>query len=403
MDTSHDWDTELHRLAGGIVPPDVIVADDLARGRRRARRNRLTAVSAVAATATVIAGTAWLATPDPRASDGDDIAVTTTSADPTPAAPVDRVLPLVDPEEEVWEPDNLVTLQAWRDVLAEHLDPTGTHLEQKPSNEQSGGGEAGTLTLGTKLGWSIPGQRGLGLVQISVSSAAEKGDWGCGDDPAWVCHDATAPGGLRAQGAVHDGVRAVRVARADGEVVILAVDNLFGNNSTVPVSGVDVDEADLLAAAADPRLTLPDKIVEHQMPEFVEPPAEAVLRAAIQEHLVGPGETVELISFEDTYVDAVLTRDGVRQGRIIVSIGADAWPDGPTCLRTEYAGCVERTVGERKVFVGRFREGQENNAAWTVIDPGDKRSVTVTFLKEGSGTYDDARAAAFVVAPELQR
>ena len=38
-------------------------------------------------------------------------------------------------------------LKDYRDVIAEHIDPDGTHLQKKPDNLQSGGG------LGTKLGW----------------------------------------------------------------------------------------------------------------------------------------------------------------------------------------------------------------------------------------------------------
>ena len=53
-------------------------------------------------------------------------------------------------------------LKDYRDVIAEHIDPDGTHLQKKPDNLQSGGG------LGTKLGWTVPGEEGLGMVEVFV-------------------------------------------------------------------------------------------------------------------------------------------------------------------------------------------------------------------------------------------
>jgi hypothetical protein len=54
-----------------------------------------------------------------------------------------------------------------------------------------------------------------------------------------------------------DGVTSTGVRHDDGTVVVISVDALFGNNSSVAVSGIDVTPAQVAHAAADPRLVAP--------------------------------------------------------------------------------------------------------------------------------------------------
>jgi hypothetical protein len=138
-------------------------------------------------------------------------------------------------------------LQVYRDVLVVHLDPSGEHLQVKPDNVQSGGG------LGTKLGWKVPGEEGLGMVEIFVGDG-----WGgfvgglCGDDgQQCVTKDVD---GIHATVSESGGVTSVLVKRDDGSNVLLTVNPLFGNNSLVPVSSMDISVDDMIRAAGDMRL-----------------------------------------------------------------------------------------------------------------------------------------------------
>jgi hypothetical protein len=65
------------------------------------------------------------------------------------------------------------------------------------------------------------------------------------------------PGVAEARVAEDGGRFGVVVRRTDGIVVSVIADPLFGNNSTVPVSGFDFTVEDLLATAADPEFALP--------------------------------------------------------------------------------------------------------------------------------------------------
>jgi metal-sulfur cluster biosynthetic enzyme len=154
-----------------------------------------------------------------------------------------------------WSRD-IPVLQKYRDVLAEHLDPTGEHLEKAVSNMQ--GGDAGSgRTIGTKLGWTVDGEDGLGMVQLAVGPGWDGVGLFC-DDPGWTCEDVNHPGVKVARIATHDGARTYAAERSDGTVVAITLDSLFGNNSTIPVSGVDLGEKEVMAAAADPRLVVPE-------------------------------------------------------------------------------------------------------------------------------------------------
>lgn len=163
-------------------------------------------------------------------------------------------------EDPLWEdPVIAPVLQSYRDVLVRHLDPQDEHLERKPSNVQTSGIPGCDFdALGTKLGWSVPGEGGLGMVQIEVGTSARGsqvelsfGGWRQVDEPR-------LPDGVTRAREVHNGdVTAVLVVRDDGVAVGIIADPLFGNNSTTGVTGFGFGVADLLAAAADPALALP--------------------------------------------------------------------------------------------------------------------------------------------------
>lgn len=243
-------DQLLSDAAARVVPPDVAAGDDLARGRRRVRRRR--AAIGLAALATVGAiglGTSLVAGDDPGTG------AVPTAADPTVSDPAPSPSPTTTPTDPPAPADprnGKQLLQDYRDVLAEHLDPTGAHLDRLVTNVQGSG-----RGLGTKLGWSNDGEGGLGMVEVFVSpSMRNQFNFFC--DRSTPCDHVTL-GGVDAIVQEADGVTIVGVERADGSVAALQVDTLFGNNSTVAVSGIDLSKADLARTAADERLTVPTR------------------------------------------------------------------------------------------------------------------------------------------------
>jgi len=401
-----DIDTELRRLAERVDPPVVPAEDDLARGRSRVRRTRFAGSGAAVATAATIVGVALLTSPgtDPGTEGPTDPGPASSS---TPAY-TDRTLPLAEvPAEEGFVPDNAEALQAWRDVLAEHLDPRGRHLEKKPSNEQSGGGNVeGAVHLGTKLGWSVAGEDGLGLVQITVASHRGELYSECGQTPGWSCRDLTTPGGRPATVIDHDGVHEVVVEQADGEFVSIALDNLFGNNSALPVSDIPLTDEQLFAAAADQRIDLP---ADQDVEQDVEQPTSAIplTRAetrALMVSLLGDGEQLGEVSGGGGRLRADVVRDGVRQGELWV----EAWPalTSPTqCQADVYTACVERSFGDAKVFLGTIDPRANNGlGGWQVAYDGPLRRVQVSFTAApGGGTVDRDRVAELVIGDRWQR
>lgn len=149
-------------------------------------------------------------------------------------------------------------LASYRDILARHLDPRERHLERQVTNIQGGGSpECGFDELGTKLGWSVPGEEGLGMIQVEVSRSRRDSQVQMSSD-RWTLLSVTGMPGVERAEAAHDGDRvAVLVTRDDGLVVGIIADPLFGNNSPTPVSGFGFDVDDLLVAAADREFALP--------------------------------------------------------------------------------------------------------------------------------------------------
>ena len=141
-------------------------------------------------------------------------------------------------------PATTATLQGYRNVLAEHLDPGGSRLQLA----QNVGG--GTGHLGTKLDWDHGG-----MLQISVSTSWHTSDWNAypprpGKTITFRGHQARV---------LTDGSDLyVAVEHDDGQVVTLIASPSFGNNGTsIATTGLTVPQ--LLAAAADPRLALPTR------------------------------------------------------------------------------------------------------------------------------------------------
>lgn len=306
-----------------------------------------------------------------------------------------------------WARD-IPVLQEYRDVLAEHLDPTGEHLEKNVSNMQGSDGGSGR-TIGTKLGWTVEGEDGLGMVQLAVGPGWDGAGLLC-EDPGWTCEDVNRPGAKVARMATHDGARTYAVERSDGTVVAITLDSLFGNNSTIPVSGVDVGEKEVMAAAADPRLVVP----ELDLPPEVN--AKELGRAALKA-LVPPGTPAK-------WYDGMPTRFNHEAYVVLTDIKkdmADGFSSGEpglvdvrleetlnpiqmdrACDRSNYTRCIIRTVDGNEVFIGLGKKrrwmGKPADPVNLVVFQGPVYTVSVY----GGGAISVDRAVDFVLDQRWQ-
>lgn len=305
-----------------------------------------------------------------------------------------------------WSRD-VPVLQKYRDILAEHLDPAGEHLQKTVSGTQGGQAPSGRMT-GTKLGWTVDGEDGLGMVQLAVGSGWDGVGLRC-EDPGWTCDDVDHPGAKAARIATHDGARTYAVERSDGTVVTITLDPLFGNNSSIPVSGIDLGEKEVMAAAADPRLVVP----ELDLPPEVS--TKALGRTALKT-LVPPGTPAKWYEGMPTRFDheayVALTEvkkdtdgfSGGEPGLVEVRLEETLNPIqmDKACLRADYKRCIIRTVDGNEVFIGLGKKrrwmGKPADPVNLVVFQGPVYTVSVY----GDGTIPVDRAVDFVLDQRWQ-
>ena len=391
-----DLDARFAELAARIDAPDVPVTDDLQRGRRRQLRQRLVVAGAVVATVAVV-GSAVATTPDLlRTDSGPDLVDRTGTPPPSPSGDP-TTSASASPAGTGWQARR-DTLIEYSHVLAEHLDPQGGHLEvltEDNQNEQIGGGEGGIVSLGAKLGWSNDGEDGLGMVQVSVSNGWRNSDWWC-DGEGWTCRQLTADGRVRI--AEQDGARRVGVEHPDGEVVVITLDPLFGNNSLVPVSGMDISEKQLVRAASDPRLDLPEGL------ELPGPMDFETFEAVGRELLLEPGESLAKVrtnSVMDSLVQGRWRVDGADQGHLQwLSTGTFVGGRWATCSKDIYTRCERPTYDGKEIFVGYVKP--KWGGGWQVAHVGPTYDVSVHFEPvEGGVELPIERAYALVTDERL--
>jgi hypothetical protein len=403
----NDLDQRLRELGATIRPPAVPLDDDLARGRSRVRRHRALAAAGTVAAIAVIGLAGSVGPGLVSADEGPGYG----GGDGTPLPGPETTPPVKPGESEVprnagQEPapprplgiDDIAgnqTLRLYHDVLAEHLDPERKHLEQEVSSMQSGG-----QSLGSRFGWRNPGEEGLGFIGITVNGGWQATGWECGMAQVDItCRDITAPGGLEGQVAERDGVTDVAVEHADGTVVILSANTLYGNNSTIPVSSIDLTVEDLAAAAADDRLKLPG--FTGDVPELL---SQREFTAAGEESLVAPGETLTKgYAGNDVQVFQQATwSDGTNSGDLFWDAVQLENPTGDYgCLDVHYTRCVTRNVDGLDVLVGYVRTKWGGGVQ--VIYNGPSYGIRVVFEPDFNGAeYPIARAAEFVVDDRWQ-
>lgn len=275
----------LHDLVDTGTPVDP--AADVARGRRRLRRRGTVVAGGSALGLLAIAGAgiglvhaahrgpAYAGSP----TDPTTVAVAPTTAPPTaPSSPSSGPSAAASTTTPSLPRDPHARLQVWRDVVADHLDPADVHLQKAPSSIQSGSSGKDAQTLGTKLDWS-GGAHGHGMVEVTGygggdwSTLGAFGDWGCpagilDQQPGWHCFPEAPPtGAVKAVYATYPGGRAAAVEHADGTIVVLDVDQSFGNNGTIDTEPIRLSRHALIETAADPSLTVAG-LKDAQPPRF---------------------------------------------------------------------------------------------------------------------------------------
>jgi hypothetical protein len=248
---------EIDDLLDRLEIPPVDVADDVARGERALHRRRwwqagAASLAVVAVTGAGVALSGGGGTPQAGFSAQPSQTAGTHAAHLQTAerhakqqqrkalARLKRQTRLL--QQQLRDQAGYDVLRGYRDVLADHLDPTG-QLLRFVQNEQGGSG-----TFGTKLDWNHGG-----MLEISVSTSWRTSDWnayppGPGEQLTY--------GGRPARVLVDGSDIWVAVQHDDGEVVMLLASPSFGNNGTSTAS-LDLTQDQLLAAAADERLQLP--------------------------------------------------------------------------------------------------------------------------------------------------
>ncbi|WP_121255942.1 hypothetical protein [Nocardioides ferulae] len=412
-------DDRLHELAERAPAPSTAVGDDLQRGRRRLRRQRLTVGGAALATVLVVGAGAAVGPGMVDRAQSPDVAGGTDGPNPTPSetprAQKMMQIEVGDPRPVPWGtpldrnpigtgPDHDATLVAWQEVLAEHVDPQWEHLVRRDgsnANQQSTAGSGQVLALGSRYGWQNPGQDGLGMLQIAVNRGWREAMHPChdsGPDEGWQCEAAEAPEATEAWVAERDGQLSVAVEQADdGEVVVLTADPLFGNNSRIPVDELGLSAEALLQAAADPRLSLP---ADYESAPLL----DAAEFEQAGRDLLGPAGAD--LRVRDASLPQSLHFSGAwRDGRRV--LGELSWEAVATygvtgelvCQREIYVRCEARTVDGVDVLVGEVQ--QQWGGGWEVTYAGPVYEVQVAFEPK-DGQLPIERGYAFVVDPRWQ-
>lgn len=266
-------DEQIVRLVGEIEFPaepqmETVVGSYVLLGERRLRRRRMVIAAAgilgsVAAIATGIA----IALPDDPAT-GVVEPSTREIARPSPQV---TPSPLESPPTlpEVDELPFSATRQLLIDSAIEHFDPARSHMTAE-SGSFSGRGIGDKVEVGTKLGWTVPGESGEGMLYVAVTAPGYVAEEhalelfaGLGTDlqiaefsqrelpgtgeQAWVAENVqTGAFGTLVIGVVYE--------RGDGSLVGVGAYDMFGNNSLEPVSTIDVDLHRAAAFVTDPDL-----------------------------------------------------------------------------------------------------------------------------------------------------
>ncbi|HEX5089222.1 MAG TPA: PT domain-containing protein [Nocardioides sp.] len=319
--------------------------------------------------------------------------VTPTPTDPTTVPPPTEPPPTGDTKVRI---DRV--LAYYNDVLAEHLDPDRAGLQPydrriDPKATRRSDGQL--FALGATYRWERG--RALSGLEIMVASGWDQVDWDCGATYSdWSCHVVDS-GTVRAEVAIHDGVRRVAVEHADGQVVVVTADPTYDGSHRLATSdgfgGSGGSEAALVAAASDARLILPGRAP--QAPPTI---ASDAFASAGRAALLSRGET-----FTQTSLDRSPAVRGTWSGAAGAG-GTLRWSARPvysgggfSCLVT-YLRCTTVAVGDgTTVDVALLRT--KAGGGWLVQYDGPSYAVRVY---SSDRTFPRKPAYAFVTRADWQ-
>lgn len=308
-----------------------------------------------------------------------------TSSTPSPTPTSDPTTePTPDPTTDPTVPPTDTTkvrlhqvLRYYNDVLAEHLDPGRDHLQpysRKTDTKETTKSGGKLFAVGSTYRWE-DGQA-LGGLEVTVASGWDQLEWECGASYSdWDCHTPAFQAPV-AEVATHDGVLQAAVEHADGQVVVVTAD------------GLDSAESELLAAAADERLTLPGDAP-------VSPPridAETFATAGVTA-LIGKEE-----SFTRTSIDRIPEVRGTWSVADAAR-GTLSWSARPVysgagwqCLKT-YRSCTDLVIDSfgRVVHVAAIKK--KLGGGWVIEYEGRGYAVRVYATDQ---KFPKKRAYAFV-------
>lgn len=350
-----------------IAPPEAHVADDVRRGRRRVARNRgvaaggvALAVAGVVVTTSLVTGNDPDRTPEPAPSPTPIPAPTKSQS---PETWVDRRLPAEDGYTwMVLNPLDAVR-SGWVHVVAEHLDPAGGNLEPQDNGTFAWPGvpyaHDGAIELLADRGPFTDGCAYLGTppADSGIESCNTERLTTPAGEPARVssyqrlCEtwdpgsegDDARPGPGSTYETCGDYKVAVAVERGDGLIGYLVVSGR-GTTDDNPFT-----ETAMVAAAADPHLTLP--------PGALDVPSNQAVADVVSDHFPDWRPDLEGSMGAERLGQA---NAGGTHGRDAVSVSVTLAGEDPTCGRLWLVRCVERRVfgadDPTTVFVGSWDE-----------------------------------------------
>jgi hypothetical protein len=332
-------------------------------------------------------------TKGPQASEEPTGAVPTQPAAPTPTeTPGDT--PSETPTEEPTDPPTVPptesspvrlhkVLRYYNDVLAEHVDPEREHLQpyDRTTGHPRRTRDGDTFyALGASYRWTGGGSP-PGLT-LQVASGWDQVTWECGASSSdWVCHVPDGAAETTTEMAVHDGLRAVAAEHPDGQVVVV----------TAPV---DSDEGDLVAAAADERLTLPGEAA-------VSPPLLdlATFAAGGQAALVRDDETFAESAHDRSPQVVGSWADDDSGGGTIVWSARPRYSGATWTCQTTYRTCTDVVIDDAGTTVHLGQLKRRAGGGWVVQYDGPSYAVRVS---SSDRTFPKKRAYALVTMADWQ-
>ena len=264
-----------------------------------------------------------------------------------------------------------------RTAVAGHLDPGRRHIsgrEIRNLNFSGSAGAGGAESIVEKIGWTNPGKRGLGLIAVTISNALPYDCWSGGSDGPDTACTRTRHAGLAMTKVVERGEPGAHYLyrRGDGYWIEVDVDLLYGNNSQIPVSAIEVSDRQLAAVYTDTTLTIPGT-----PPAIVPPPRTWRLRDTTRAALDRYQLTGEYWSGTDDSYAAEVRRNGRLLGDVNVSSHLFNFGMDDPCERWYAKRCEIHTVDGVRVRVVYRADSSRSGSGIDLGVEGPTREVGI--------------------------